>query len=106
MKCNKGDERFDLDWAIYPSLKNSKQKYNAKNNDKLSDSSKANLKDELGKRGYDINSNEFSSKYSPDEIKSHVIPNGDNSNPASDIQNTDKINKNKSDFPADFKPSF
>ena len=77
-----------------------------KNNDKLSDSSKANLKDELGKRGYDINSNEFSSKYSPDEIKSHVIPNGDNSNPASDIQNTDKINKNKSDFPADFKPSF
>ncbi len=77
-----------------------------KNNGKLSDSSKAVLKDELGKRGYDFNSNEFSSKYSPEEIKSHVIPNGDNSNPASDIQNTEKINKNKSDFPADFKPSF
>ena len=77
-----------------------------KNNGKLSDSSKAVLKDELGKRGYDFNSNEFSSKYSPEEIKSHVIPNGDNSNPASDIQNTDKINKNKSDFSADFKPSF
>lgn len=77
-----------------------------KNNDKLSDSSKAALKDELGKRDYNFNSNEFSSKYSPDEITSHVIPNGDNSNPASDIQNNDTINKNKSDFPADFKPSF
>jgi hypothetical protein len=77
-----------------------------KNNDKLSDSSKGIVKDELGKRGYDFNSNEYSSKYSPTDIKSQVIPNGDKNNPASDIQNTDQLNKGKSDFAFNWENTF
>ena len=74
-----------------------------KNNNKLSDSSKDIIKDELGKRGYDFNSNEYSSNYAPTDIKSSIIPNGDNHYPSSDIQNTEQTNKNKSDFNYDWK---
>ena len=77
-----------------------------KNNDKLSDGSKDVIKDELGKRGYDFNSNEYSSKYSPTDIKSPVIPNGDKHNPGSDIQNTDQLNKGKSDFAFNWENTF
>jgi hypothetical protein len=78
-----------------------------KNNNKLSESSKGIVKDELEKRGYDFNSNEYSSKYSPTIIKdSPIIPNGDKHNPGSDIQNTEQINKNKSDFAFNWENTF
>lgn len=72
-------------------------------NNTLNESSKASLHNELEKRGYDFNSNQHSSKYEPTEIKSSVIPNGDKYNPGSDIQNTEQLNKGKSDFNYDWK---
>lgn len=72
-----------------------------KNNHSLSNNSKSALKDELGKRGYDVNSNEYSSKYEGETIKKDsIIPNGDGGNPGSSAR------KLENDFPSDFKPSF
>jgi hypothetical protein len=47
-------------------------------------------------------SNEYSSKYAPTEIDSPILKNGSSHNPASSYVNTEKLNKEKSDFSYDF----
>ena len=64
------------------------------------------MQNELEKRGYDFSSNKYSSKYEPSEIKNSIIPNGDKHNPGSDIQNTDQLNKGKSDFAFNWENTF
>lgn len=72
-----------------------------KNHDTLSSGSKTALKDELGQRGYDFNSNKYSSNYEGETIKKDsIIPNGDGGNPGSSAR------KLKNDFEDGFKPSF
>ncbi len=67
-----------------------------KNHNKLSTGAKNDLHEELGKRGYDFKSNNYSSNYEG-EVPKHdsIIPNGDGGNPGSSAR------KLKNDFGVD-----